>query len=319
MLQGYVSSHDEKYLLRSRDLGSELVRYGVPPDEIVEMHERTVRKLTGNLSSKDIMQCALLVSVPLVEVMVAYGLAFRELVKELEVKSRELQHSNELKELFADIMRHDLLNPASQVDGFVSVLLECEDDCTKRSMLSNIHKSNSNLISMIDKAAEFAKLDSVDELDFSVHDLALILREVTDSFASKLEENNMTMSLETESSCPSMVNPVIGQVFSNLISNSIKYSPKGSHMDVNICDEGDKWKIAVKDNGIGIPETDRDFIFTRFSRLNKVKKRGIKGTGLGLAIVHKIVTLHKGEVGVESSSPESGSTFWVRLNKVKTD
>ncbi len=317
-MQGYVSTQEEKYLLRSKDFGSELVRYGVPPDEIVEMHERAVRKLIVDLSTDDVMECTLLVSVPLVEVMVAYGHAFRELVKELEIRSRELQESNELKELFADIMRHDLLNPASQINGFASVLLGLETNKTKRSMLSNIRESNRNLIYMIEEAAEFAKLDSVDELDFSVHDLGLILREVTDSFSLKLRENEMTISLEAESYYPSMVNPIIEQVFLNLVSNAIKYSPKGSHIVVSISDTGDEWEVAVKDNGMGIPEGDGELIFTRFSRLDKVKG-GIKGTGLGLAIVHKIVTLHNGSVGVKSNHPEKGSTFWVRLNKANAN
>ena len=111
------------------------------------------------------------------------------------------------------------------------------------------------------------------------------------------------------------MNPIIEQVFTNFISNAIKYSPEGSHVVVGISDAGDEWKVTVKDSGSGISEHDRELIFTRFSRLEKAKKGGIKGTGLGLAIVHKIVYLHNGSVGVDSNSPEKGSTFWVRLNK----
>jgi signal transduction histidine kinase len=186
-------------------------------------------------------------------------------------------------------------------------------------MLSNIHKSNSNLISMIEKAAEFAKLDSVEELDFSIHDIGSTLGDIVDSFRPRFEENKMTVDIQINSFYPSMVNSVIDQVFINLISNAIKYSPKGSHVEITISDLGEQWQVNVKDHGFGIPEEDRELIFTRFSRLDKVKKGCIKGTGLGLAIVHKIVTLHNGEVGVDSNHPEEGSTFWVRLNKVRTD
>jgi hypothetical protein len=312
--------------MRSEDLGSELVRFNVPPEDIIEMHEIAVKKLAADLPAKNMMESVGFLSTPLVEVMMAYGLAFRRWIEdlersknELEVYAQELQHSNELKELFADIMRHDLLNPASLINGFVSILLEKEEDDKKRSYLSKIDLSNRNLIYIIEKAAEFAKLDSVEGLDFSIHDLGLILGNIVDSFKPRFEENEMTVDMQINSFYPSMVNTVIDQVFINLISNAIKYSPKGSHVEITISDLGEQWQVNVKDQGTGIPEEDRELIFTRFSRLDKVKKGSIKGTGLGLAIVHKIVTLHNGEVGVDSNYPEDGSTFWVRLNKVHTD
>lgn len=159
--------------MRSEDLGSELVRFNVPPEDIIEMHEIAVKKLAADLPAKNMMESVGFLSTPLVEVMMAYGLAFRRWIEdlersknELEVYAQELQHSNELKELFADIMRHDLLNPASLINGFVSILLEKEEDDKKRSYLSKIDLSNRNLIYIIEKAAEFAKLDSVEGLDF---------------------------------------------------------------------------------------------------------------------------------------------------------
>ncbi|WP_340820789.1 ATP-binding protein [Methanolobus sp. WCC4] len=325
ILKGYVSTREEKYLMRSDDLGYELVRFNVPPEDIIEMHEMAVKKLATDLPAKSMMECVGFLSTPLVEVMMAYGLAFRQWIEDLEKSkreveeyARELQHSNDLKELFADIMRHDLLNPASLVNGFVSILLEWEDDEKKRSLLSNINKSNKNLIDIIEKAAEFAKLDSVEGIEFSSMDIGSILGEIVDSFMPRFEESEMTVALDTEGSYLTMANSVIEQVFMNLISNAIKYSPRGSHVHITILDEGDQWNVNVKDQGSGIPESDREFIFTRFSRLDKVKKGSIKGTGLGLAIVHKVVTLHNGSVGVDSNSPEAGSTFWVRLNKVRT-
>ena len=311
--------------MRSDDIGYELVRFNVPPEDIIEMHEMAVQKLARDLPAKSMMESVGFLSTPLVEVMMAYGLAFRQWIedlesskKEMEAYARELQHSNELKELFADIMRHDLLNPASSINGFASILLEWEEDEKKKSLLSNIEKSNRNLIYIIEKAAEFAKLDSVEGIEFSSLNLGSILREIVDSFMPRFEESKMTVDLDIDGSYPAMANSVIEQVFINLISNAIKYSPEGSHVHITILDEGDQWKVNVKDQGSGIPESDRELIFTRFSRLDKVKKGSIKGTGLGLAIVHKVVSLHNGSVGVDSNSPEVGSTFWVRLNKTQT-
>ncbi|WP_319509069.1 ATP-binding protein [uncultured Methanolobus sp.] len=325
ILKGYVTTREEKYLMRSEDLGYELVRFNVPPEDIVELHEVAISRLATDLPAKSMMESVGFLSTPLVELMMAYGLAFRQWIEDLEkskqeliMYAQELQHSNELKELFADIMRHDLLNPASLVSGFVSILLEWEEDEKKKSLLTNIDKSNRNLVYIIEKAAEFAKLDSVEELDFSTHDLDLILRDIVDTFMPKFDENEITVGMSTDGSHLALVNPLIEQVFINLISNAIKYGPKGGHVEIFMSDAGDEWQVNVKDNGSGIPEQDREMIFTRFSRLDKVNKGSIKGTGLGLAIVHKIVTLHNGSVGVDSNYPETGSTFWVRFNKAPT-
>ena len=203
ILRGYVETHEEKYLMRSEELGYELVKFNVPPEDIIELHEIAVSRLAKELPAKNMMESVGFLSTPLVELMMAYGLAFRQWIEDLEkskqelmVYAQELQHSNELKELFADIMRHDLLNPASLIKGFVGILLEWEEDEKKKSMLSNIDKSNRNLINIIEKAAEFAKLDSVTEIDFSVSDLGIILRDVVDNFMPRFEENEMTVSLE---------------------------------------------------------------------------------------------------------------------------
>ncbi len=326
ILKGYVETHEEIYLMRSEDLGYELVKFNIPPEDIIELHETAVSRLTSELAPKRMIESVGFLSTPLVEVMMAYGLAFRQWIEDLEkskqelmVYAEELQHSNQLKELFADILRHDLLNPASLINGFVGILLELEDDEKKKSLLSNIEKSNINLINIIEQAAEFAKLDSVTGLDFSEHDLGVILTNIVDEFIPEFEKREMTISLETEGSYPVLVHPTIKQVFANLVSNAIKYSPEGSHVGISISDSDDQWKACVKDQGSGIPEEDRELIFTRFSRLDKAKKGSIKGTGLGLAIVHKIVTLHNGSVGVDSNFPEEGSTFWVRLDKAQAN
>ncbi|TGC09837.1 ATP-binding protein [Methanolobus halotolerans] len=324
ILRGYVETHEEKYLMRSEDLGYELVKFNVPPEDIIELHETAVSRLTTELPPKRMMESVGFLSTPLVEVMMAYGLAFRRWIEDLEknkqelmVYSEELQYSNQLKELFADILRHDLLNPASLINGFVGILLELEDDEKKKSLLSNIEKSNINLINIIEQAAELAKLDSVTGLDFSADDLGVILRNIADEFTPEFEKKEMTICLETEGRYPVLVHSTIKLVFANLVSNAIKYSPKGSHVEISISDSDDQWQACVKDRGSGIPEEDCEFIFKRFSRLDKAKKGSIRGKGLGLAIVHKIVTLHNGSVGVDSNFPEEGSTFWVRLDKAQ--
>ena len=102
------------------------------------------------------------------------------------------------------------------------------------------------------------------------------------------------------------------QVLSNLIDNAMKYTQDGGEVRVALQESGE-WLIwQVKDNGVGIPEEDQQHIFDRFYRVDKARSRETGGTGLGLSIVRQLVTMHGGEVTVESE-PGKGSCFTVRL------
>ena len=101
-------------------------------------------------------------------------------------------------------------------------------------------------------------------------------------------------------------------VFTNLVSNAIKYTPEGGTVHIEMSPDGDYVKTVVKDTGIGISEEDLPSIFDKFSRVKSEKTRGIVGTGLGLSIVKNIVEAHLGSISVESKEGK-GTTFTVLL------
>ena len=224
----------------------------------------------------------------------------------------KLQRSNEMKELFTDILRHDLLNPAGAIKGYTELLLEIENNERKKTMLERIQKSDSKLIDMIDTAAKFAKLESQDELEFSIMDLGELLRNVTESLRPLLESKKMEVFMRFSGVHSSSVNPIVEEVFANFLTNAVKYSSENTSISIDIFDEGGMWKVAVSDQGEGISDADKPYVFDRFKR---VTKKGVKGTGLGLAIVKRIAELHHGDVGVENNPEGKGSRFWVLLNK----
>ncbi|TMJ31749.1 MAG: HAMP domain-containing histidine kinase [Alphaproteobacteria bacterium] len=100
------------------------------------------------------------------------------------------------------------------------------------------------------------------------------------------------------------------QMFSNLISNAMKYSPSGSLVEISAALEGEQAVVEVKDNGIGIPAKDIGALFERYYRGSNVS--GIVGTGVGLYLVRMVVEVHGGEIAVESAEGK-GSAFSVRL------
>jgi signal transduction histidine kinase len=104
---------------------------------------------------------------------------------------------------------------------------------------------------------------------------------------------------------------MLEDLFSNLVSNALKYASEGKMIEIGIRDTDDSWTVHVKDWGKGIEDEYKEKIFTRFKRLDK---GGVKGSGLGLAIAQRIVDLHQGDIWVEDN-PEGGSVFFVRLPK----
>lgn len=231
----------------------------------------------------------------------------------LKEYAKQLEHSNELKDLFIDIIRHDLMNPAGAVKGFTDLLLKrgkLEEGDLR--MLQSIRRTNSKLITMIESAATFAKVESVSEVRLKVMDLAEILNNVVKALEPELKENRIELKMSIEDASPALVDPMIEQVFMNLLSNAIKYSPQETSITVEMEDLGMEWMIKVTDQGFGISDEDKELVFERFKRLDK---GNIKGTGLGLAIVKRIVELHEGKVGVADNPDGQGSMFWVILKK----
>ena len=102
------------------------------------------------------------------------------------------------------------------------------------------------------------------------------------------------------------------QVADNLVSNALKYTPRGGRVSVRLRPDGERVELAVRDTGIGIDAPDRDRLFTRFFRARQAAERNIQGVGLGLSIARSIVESHGGRIEVDSQ-PGEGSVFRVRI------
>jgi Signal transduction histidine kinase len=234
--------------------------------------------------------------------------------EKLKQYSLELKNSNELKDLFTDILRHDLINPATIIKGYVEYLIEVESEEKKKDALEAIERSNRKLIDLIENAANLAKLENMDELDFEAMDLKEIIEDIIDNLKPKLDEKAMNIIFEPTGEYPADVNTTIEDVFSNLIGNSIKYSPAGSNITINVDDLDNEWEVSITDEGEGIPDKDKPHIFDRFKRAHKVN---VKGSGLGLAIVKRIIDLHEGTVEIKDGPDGKGTAFKVSLQKAK--
>jgi PAS domain S-box-containing protein len=240
----------------------------------------------------------------------------KDFAKDLEIKVRErtaeLQQSNKLKDLFIDIMGHDLLKPADIARLSTELIMDLEDDPEKKKILQNILNSNERIIDLIENASVLAKLESGEKLELKEGDLGEVLRSVIKEVKDSAEEKNIKIKLSVEGDFLANINPLIYDVFSNLIGNAVKYGPEEGRVEAKIISEGNHWKISITDNGEGIPDEHKKAIFDRFKRL---EKGGVKGTGLGLAIVKRVVIAHQGRAWVEDN-PGGGSIFSVEIPKL---
>lgn len=236
----------------------------------------------------------------------------RQAELKMQEYAEQLEHSNELKDLFTDVLRHDLLNPAGLIQSFSEILEETDLDNGQKRIVGNIRKSNEKLMELIEDAAQLAKVEAMEDIALVKISLSSLLRDVVNSFKVNLESKSIKVEFIFEGSYPVLANHIISQVFSNLLSNAIKYGRNEGVIKIKIDDLGDKFRVCVIDQGEGIPAEAKTAVFDRFKRLHE---GSIKGSGIGLAIVKRIVGLHGENVGVFDNPDGSGSAFWVTLKK----
>lgn len=222
--------------------------------------------------------------------------------------AEKLEHSNRLKNLFTDIMRHDLMNPISGAKGYLYLI---KSGRAGEEIINRVEYNIQKAANMIQKAYVLAKLEDTSQLEKTWLDLNSLFSRVIEDLDSVIKSKNISVSYLPEGEYSVMANSMIEEVFSNLITNAVKYGPENSEITVDIESEEGLWVVKVYDRGVGIPDEHKETIFQRFK---KVEKQGIKGTGLGLAIVKRIVELHRGKVWVEDN-PDGGSVFCVALPK----
>ena len=182
-------------------------------------------------------------------------------------------------------------------------------------MLGKAKEKTKGMITLVNDLLDYRRIQEGKSIQKSENlDMAEILRRTVELMRLSAEEKGITMTCEIAEELPSFSGDRGGMeaIFVNLISNAIKYTPKGGNVNVTLNKTGIDIRLRVADNGIGIPPTDIDRIFEKFYRIKTEETRSISGSGLGLSIVKVIVDAHRGSVRAESEVGK-GTTFLVRL------
>ncbi|MEE8359183.1 MAG: ATP-binding protein, partial [Candidatus Hydrothermarchaeales archaeon] len=189
--------------------------------------------------------------------------------KELKKYSKELEQFNKVKDMFIDVIRHDMLNPAGVATSMTKMALEGEEDPHKKEILKLILHSSGRIVEMIENASVFATLESGEKLEVEECDLGTVLRSVVREMRPLADKKKTKLKLHADGEYKALTNPLIYDVFLNLISNAIKYGPENSDTVIGIEEDSPHWWISVADNGEGIPDEYKEGVFDRFKRVKK--------------------------------------------------
>ncbi len=240
------------------------------------------------------------------------------------LKNIELVKANELKDEFLAIAAHDLKSPLQTIMGFAELIKEKPDrsDLVPKQAES-IFNASKRMLKLIDDLLKTAAIESGRmELKKTLTDVAEFLRFVVDEQRYYASKKDLQIHLELEGECIARVDAArLYDVFENLISNAIKYSPKGKIIvaTAQLIQKSDapnsqtEVMVSIKDEGLGMTEEDIAKAFGKFQKLSAQPTGGENSTGLGLSIVKELVELHGGKVWIESEGKDKGTTFFILL------
>lgn len=283
---------------------------------------------------------SMLIEGGLLLVMIVFGvLLIRSVIQEVSQREKieklatDLQKANDrLTELdrqkseFVSFATHQLRAPLTAMKGYASLITEGDTGeitpATKQAV-SRIFESADSLTNMVNDYLDITRIElgtmkyAFDTIDVRelVEDVIAELKPSIDKaklkFTWTAEDRGVDYHITADKN-------KLKQVITNLIDNSLKYTPSGSvSVTLNLDRPRHKFIFKIKDTGIGIAPETLPRLFQKFTRAGNANKTNIKGTGLGLYVAKEIITAHHGEIRVESQGEGKGATFIVELDPFK--
>ncbi len=332
-----ISKVQKNYILWFRSEVIQTVNWGGNPNKPVEVEEDGSLRLSPRKSFEMWQETVRLKSLPWKQYEINAALELRSAIIELVLRKAdelakinvELERSNSELDAFAYIASHDLKEPLRGIHNYSSFLIEDYADVLNEegiSKLQTLVRLTQRMEDLINSLLHFSRLGRI-ELSVQRTNLNELVKHTIDILRINLKETEVDIRVPRPLPIIRCDRIQVGEVFSNLISNGIKYNDKTDKwVEIGFLDpagqlnrsikEGEETAQAtvfyVRDNGIGIREKHHESIFRIFKRLHAANKYG-GGTGAGLTIAKKIVERHGGKIWIESAYGE-GSTFYFTLH-----
>ena len=230
---------------------------------------------------------------------------------------------DEMKSDFVNMVAHELRSPLVSIrqqesvllEGLVGPLQEKQQEFLKKGV-----KKIDQLLELINDLLDIAKIEAGKHIQRQVPtDIEQVIKETLSLMEPRAREQGVILARSCQNMRPVYADPKsIEEIFNNLVTNAINYSPDGGQVTVTAEGLGEYMEIKVSDTGVGIDPEELPKIFDKFYRVKHAKTRQVMGTGLGLAIVKGVVESHNGTIDVESV-PNKGTTFRILLPVIKED
>lgn len=238
------------------------------------------------------------------------------LVREKHLRE-EAESANRSKDEFLAVLSHELRSPLNAMSGW-SKMLQCgvlDEDKTKKAIEvidRNINLQNHLIEDLLDVSRIISGKLKIEPTEI---DLCKILGETVESARISAAEKDIKLTYTSQIEiCEGFGDPNrLLQIFNNLLTNAIKFTPDGGEISVTLKTDKDFAEIEIADSGIGIDGDTLPHIFERFRQADGSTKRKYGGLGLGLAIVKSLVDMHGGTITVESEGENQGSTFSIKI------
>lgn len=285
-----------------------MTRIGEPWGVQVANQKRLFEELVAERVQKQLFEVAAFGLV----MLIGAGLwQWRRLRQAREVAEQAL----EARSQFVANVSHEIRTPLNGVLGMTDLLRATDLNRDQREYVDAIAASGQNLRRLINDVLDFAKLDRtqmrLEEIDFSP---GALVKDVGCLFSGSAEAKGLELEVRVDSSTPARLLGDPGrltQILNNLVHNAVKFTERGQ-VTIESHGLGDRWRVEVRDTGVGITPEARLRIFDPFIQADGSRSRQFEGTGLGLAISRQLAELMGGSITVESESGV-GSTFRLDL------
>jgi len=248
-------------------------------------------------------------------------LRLQQEVADKETQRLALEKANRVKSDFIGYLSHELRNPLTTIRGFVQTLASDTDhslgEQTRAEFYETIEAEADRMLTLINELLDSSRLEAGRPLSLNARPMdvkAALERMARAQRFSKYWTRDHHLASEIDPDLPEIVadEDKVLQIVSNLLTNAIKYSPKGGEIRLTARREDGGVEIVIKDSGVGMSTEQQEKLFGRFERLERADIAKIEGTGLGLFLTKRLVELHGGSISCQSA-PGEGSAFTVHL------
>jgi signal transduction histidine kinase/ActR/RegA family two-component response regulator len=240
-----------------------------------------------------------------------------ELLEAERVARGEAEYASQLKDEFLATLSHELRTPLNAIVGWAHILRRDANEKTLAQAVDTIERNARAQAKLIDDLLDMSRI-MAGKMGLALAHVVLseVVVAVAEALRPAAEAKGITVALgiaAAERACVSADPTRLQQVVSNLLGNSIKFTPGGGRIDAVLETRGQEIRLIVRDTGLGIAPEFLPAVFERFRQADGTITRHHGGLGLGLNIAKHIVEMHGGTISAESAGPERGATFTVTL------